>query len=90
MVDNVYDVFLASDERTTRVSFGVGLAEAPGFEYDQTAVGFRAEHCGHAGAVNIARHAQRLTGVAQVAALLGGLHLGGPAFEPSSGQPSKR
>jgi 7,8-dihydropterin-6-yl-methyl-4-(beta-D-ribofuranosyl)aminobenzene 5'-phosphate synthase len=38
--------------------------------------------CGHAGAVNIARHAQRLTGVSQVAALLGGLHLGGPAFEP--------
>lgn len=38
--------------------------------------------CGHAGAVNIARHALRLTGVSQVAALLGGLHLGGPAFEP--------
>jgi 7,8-dihydropterin-6-yl-methyl-4-(beta-D-ribofuranosyl)aminobenzene 5'-phosphate synthase len=38
--------------------------------------------CGHAGAVNIARHAQRLTGVSRVAALLGGLHLGGPAFEP--------
>jgi 7,8-dihydropterin-6-yl-methyl-4-(beta-D-ribofuranosyl)aminobenzene 5'-phosphate synthase len=38
--------------------------------------------CGHAGAVNIARHAQRLTGVSQVGALLGGLHLSGPAFEP--------
>jgi 7,8-dihydropterin-6-yl-methyl-4-(beta-D-ribofuranosyl)aminobenzene 5'-phosphate synthase len=38
--------------------------------------------CGHAGAVNIARHAQRLTGVSHVAALLGGLHLSGPAFEP--------
>ena len=38
--------------------------------------------CGHAGAVNIARHAQRLTGVSHVAALLGGLHLTGPAFEP--------
>jgi 7,8-dihydropterin-6-yl-methyl-4-(beta-D-ribofuranosyl)aminobenzene 5'-phosphate synthase len=38
--------------------------------------------CGHAGAVNIARHAQRLTGVPQVAALVGGLHLSGPAFEP--------
>ena len=41
--------------------------------------------CGHAGAVNIARHAQRLTGVGHVAALLGGLHLGGPAFEPVIG-----
>jgi 7,8-dihydropterin-6-yl-methyl-4-(beta-D-ribofuranosyl)aminobenzene 5'-phosphate synthase len=41
--------------------------------------------CGHAGAVNIARHAQRLTGVPHVAALLGGLHLGGPAFEPVIG-----
>jgi 7,8-dihydropterin-6-yl-methyl-4-(beta-D-ribofuranosyl)aminobenzene 5'-phosphate synthase len=32
--------------------------------------------------VNIARHAMRLTGVATLHALLGGLHLGGPAFEP--------
>ncbi len=38
--------------------------------------------CGHAGAVNIVRHAMRLTGVARLHALLGGLHLGGPAFEP--------
>lgn len=38
--------------------------------------------CGHAGAVNIARHAMRLTGVPVLHALLGGLHLGGPAFEP--------
>ena len=38
--------------------------------------------CAHAGAVNIVRHAQRLTGVPQLHALLGGLHLGGPAFEP--------
>ncbi len=38
--------------------------------------------CGHAGAVNIARHALRLTGVPTLHALLGGLHLGGPAFEP--------
>jgi 7,8-dihydropterin-6-yl-methyl-4-(beta-D-ribofuranosyl)aminobenzene 5'-phosphate synthase len=41
--------------------------------------------CGHAGAVNIARHAQRLTGVGLLAALIGGLHLGGPAFEPVIG-----
>ncbi|MGW5365087.1 MBL fold metallo-hydrolase [Actinopolymorpha pittospori] len=38
--------------------------------------------CGHAGAVNIVRHAQRLTGVRELHALVGGLHLGGPAFEP--------
>lgn len=38
--------------------------------------------CGHAGAVNIVRHAMRLTGVDRLYALLGGLHLGGPAFEP--------
>jgi 7,8-dihydropterin-6-yl-methyl-4-(beta-D-ribofuranosyl)aminobenzene 5'-phosphate synthase len=38
--------------------------------------------CGHAGAVNIVRHAQRLTGVDRLHALLGGLHLSGPAFEP--------
>jgi len=38
--------------------------------------------CGHAGAVNIVRQAQRLTGVGRLHALVGGLHLGGPAFEP--------
>ena len=38
--------------------------------------------CGHAGAVNIVRHAMRLTGVDSLHALLGGLHLSGPAFEP--------
>ncbi len=38
--------------------------------------------CGHAGAVNIVRHAQRLTAVPQLHALLGGFHLGGPWFEP--------
>ncbi|HEX3589500.1 MAG TPA: MBL fold metallo-hydrolase [Pseudonocardiaceae bacterium] len=38
--------------------------------------------CGHAGAVNIVRHAGRLTGVDRLYALLGGLHLSGPAFEP--------
>jgi 7,8-dihydropterin-6-yl-methyl-4-(beta-D-ribofuranosyl)aminobenzene 5'-phosphate synthase len=41
--------------------------------------------CGHAGAINIVRHAQRLTGVETLHALLGGLHLGGPAFEPIIG-----
>ena len=37
--------------------------------------------CGHAGAVNIARYAMRLTGVDRLHAMLGGFHLGGPAFE---------
>jgi 7,8-dihydropterin-6-yl-methyl-4-(beta-D-ribofuranosyl)aminobenzene 5'-phosphate synthase len=41
--------------------------------------------CGHAGAVNIVRHALRLTGVQRLHGLLGGLHLGGPAFEPVIG-----
>ena len=38
--------------------------------------------CGHAGAVNIARHALRLTGVDRLHGLLGGFHLTGPGFEP--------
>jgi 7,8-dihydropterin-6-yl-methyl-4-(beta-D-ribofuranosyl)aminobenzene 5'-phosphate synthase len=38
--------------------------------------------CGHAGAVNIARYARRLTGVDQLAGMVGGFHLTGPAFEP--------
>jgi 7,8-dihydropterin-6-yl-methyl-4-(beta-D-ribofuranosyl)aminobenzene 5'-phosphate synthase len=41
--------------------------------------------CGHAGVVNIVRHAQRLTGVGELHALVGGLHLSGPAFEPVIG-----
>jgi 7,8-dihydropterin-6-yl-methyl-4-(beta-D-ribofuranosyl)aminobenzene 5'-phosphate synthase len=41
--------------------------------------------CGHAGAVNIVRQAQRLTAVPGLHALLGGLHLSGPAFEPVIG-----
>ena len=38
--------------------------------------------CGHSGAVNIVRQAQRLTGVPALHALFGGFHLGGPWFEP--------
>jgi 7,8-dihydropterin-6-yl-methyl-4-(beta-D-ribofuranosyl)aminobenzene 5'-phosphate synthase len=38
--------------------------------------------CGHGGAVNIVRHALRLTGVDRLHALIGGLHLSGPWFEP--------
>ncbi len=39
--------------------------------------------CGHGGAVNTVRHAMRLTAVDRLHALVGGLHLGGPFFEPS-------
>ena len=38
--------------------------------------------CGHAGVVNIIRHAMRLTGVSRLLAVIGGFHLNGPAFEP--------
>ncbi|HEY5354844.1 MAG TPA: MBL fold metallo-hydrolase [Streptosporangiaceae bacterium] len=41
--------------------------------------------CGHAGAINIVRHAQRLTAVPALHALVGGLHLSGPAFQPVIG-----
>jgi 7,8-dihydropterin-6-yl-methyl-4-(beta-D-ribofuranosyl)aminobenzene 5'-phosphate synthase len=41
--------------------------------------------CGHAGAVNIVRHAMRLTNVSRLHALLGGLHLNGSFFAPSIG-----
>lgn len=38
--------------------------------------------CGHAGAINSIRYAQKLTGVQKLYALLGGLHLTGAVFEP--------
>lgn len=38
--------------------------------------------CSHAGAINVLRQAQRLTGVDRVHALVGGLHLTGGIFEP--------
>jgi 7,8-dihydropterin-6-yl-methyl-4-(beta-D-ribofuranosyl)aminobenzene 5'-phosphate synthase len=41
--------------------------------------------CGHAGAINIVRCAQRLTGIPRLHALLGGLHLSGAFFTPSIG-----
>ncbi|HTT30377.1 MAG TPA: MBL fold metallo-hydrolase [Solirubrobacteraceae bacterium] len=37
--------------------------------------------CSHAGVINVLRHAQRLTGEARVAGLIGGLHLTGGLFE---------
>jgi 7,8-dihydropterin-6-yl-methyl-4-(beta-D-ribofuranosyl)aminobenzene 5'-phosphate synthase len=38
--------------------------------------------CGHAGIVNICRYARRLTGERTLYAVMGGLHLNGPVFEP--------
>jgi len=38
--------------------------------------------CGHAGIINIVRHAQRVTGVQTIAGLIGGFHLTGGIFEP--------
>ena len=38
--------------------------------------------CGHAGIVNIVRYAKKLTGVNDVYAAIGGVHLNGPLFEP--------
>jgi 7,8-dihydropterin-6-yl-methyl-4-(beta-D-ribofuranosyl)aminobenzene 5'-phosphate synthase len=41
--------------------------------------------CSHAGVINVLRHAQRLTGEARIAGLLGGLHLTGGLFEARIG-----
>ena len=38
--------------------------------------------CGHSGIVNILRYVRRLTGEDRLHAVVGGFHLGGPAFEP--------
>jgi 7,8-dihydropterin-6-yl-methyl-4-(beta-D-ribofuranosyl)aminobenzene 5'-phosphate synthase len=38
--------------------------------------------CSHSGIINTILHAQKLTGLTKVHALLGGFHLTGPAFEP--------
>ena len=38
--------------------------------------------CSHAGAVNVLRNAQRLTGEDRIAGFIGGLHLTGTVFEP--------
>lgn len=38
--------------------------------------------CAHAGIVNTVRYAMKLTGRDKVHAVVGGFHLGGPAFEP--------
>lgn len=38
--------------------------------------------CGHSGIINIIRHAQRLTGIKTIYAVIGGFHLTGALFEP--------
>ncbi|HEX2712877.1 MAG TPA: MBL fold metallo-hydrolase [Candidatus Acidoferrales bacterium] len=38
--------------------------------------------CSHAGIINVLRHAQRITGLQRVHAVVGGLHLTGGIFEP--------
>ncbi len=38
--------------------------------------------CCHAGLINTIRYAQKITGVNDIHAVLGGLHLSGPAFAP--------
>ena len=38
--------------------------------------------CCHAGIINTIRYAQKITGIHEVHAVLGGLHLSGPAFAP--------
>ena len=37
--------------------------------------------CSHAGAINVMKHAQRLTGIHKVHAFVGGFHLTGGLFE---------
>ena len=39
--------------------------------------------CGHSGIVNVVRYATKITGIGGVYAVVGGFHLGGPAFEPT-------
>ena len=39
--------------------------------------------CGHSGIVNVVRYATKITGMSEVYAIVGGFHLGGPAFEPT-------
>jgi 7,8-dihydropterin-6-yl-methyl-4-(beta-D-ribofuranosyl)aminobenzene 5'-phosphate synthase len=38
--------------------------------------------CSHAGAVNVLRNAQRLTGRRQIVGFVGGFHLTGPSSSP--------
>jgi len=49
--------------------------------------------CGHAGVINIIRHARKVTGIENVYAVIGGFHLSGPLFEaiiPQTAEELKR
>ena len=43
--------------------------------------------CAHSGIINTIKYAQKITGIEQVYAVIGGFHLSGPAFEPA-GEPT--
>jgi hypothetical protein len=79
VVDNAIDILAPSTE----------VAQRPPLVWDWSErEQLRAEHglvvlssCSHAGVINVLHHAQRLTGVDKVHAVVGGLHLTGGLFE---------
>ena len=42
--------------------------------------------CAHSGIINMVHYAQKITGFEKIYAILGGFHLGGPAFKPIVGK----
>jgi len=85
-------------ERTTPFEHGLSIHQAriagswqqDALIHDDQAVVINVKHkglviltgCGHAGAINTVRYAQKMTGVQKVYAVMGGLHLSGAAFDP--------
>jgi 7,8-dihydropterin-6-yl-methyl-4-(beta-D-ribofuranosyl)aminobenzene 5'-phosphate synthase len=90
-------LFLSEIERTTGFEKGApslwyeeaGIARQDTFE-DDTGLAFVVKDkglvvlsgCAHSGIVNTVKHAQKVTGVDQVYAVMGGFHLSGPDMEP--------
>lgn len=90
-------LFLSEIERTTEFERGApslcyekdGVAYQDTFE-DDTGLAFLVKDkglvvlsgCAHSGIVNTVRHAQKVTGVDSVYAVMGGFHLSGPDMEP--------
>ncbi len=90
-------LFLSEIERTTEFEKGApslwyekdGVPMQDTFE-DDTGLAFVVRGkglvvlsgCAHSGIVNTVRHAQKVTGVDQVYAVMGGFHLSGPDMEP--------
>ncbi|MFP4195018.1 MAG: MBL fold metallo-hydrolase [Desulfobacterales bacterium] len=90
-------LFLSEIERTTEFEKGApslwyekdGVPMQDTFE-DDTGLAFLVRGkglvvlsgCAHSGIVNTVRHAQKVTGVDQVYAVMGGFHLSGPDMEP--------